>query len=197
MPTRLKQVSASSGHSAGLDWAIGAWPRVERVKQGFLFVALVLVLLAKAQDLLEDFHIKALSLGFCEDFFLAFIQRLDFVIDVLNSLDEGANAIAGIPAVSVMPAPRFKRSYGRAMKVTENLIEPPKFRLTRAVLLPLAPTPTHNRVSCLPKSPGNGKGPPEADINVGSRPRRNALPRLNASETTTFACTHRSPAQCL
>ena len=63
------------------------------------------------------------------------------------------------------------------MKVTENLIEPPKFRLTRAVLLPLAPTPTHNRVSCLPESPGNGKGPPEADINVGSRPRRNCSSR--------------------
>src|SRR5271165_2992822 len=29
MPSRLKQVSASSGHSAGLDRVVGAWPRVE------------------------------------------------------------------------------------------------------------------------------------------------------------------------
>ena len=55
----------------------------------------------------------------------------------------------GIPAVSVMPAPHFKRSYGKATNVTENLIEPPKFRLTRALLLPLALAPTlaHNRVA--------------------------------------------------
>ena len=33
------------------------------------------------------------------------------------------------------------------MKVSENLIEPPKFRLTQALLLRLAPTPTHNRVA--------------------------------------------------
>ena len=65
-----------------------------RSSKELLFVALVLVLLAKAQDLPEDFHIEALSLGFCEDFFLALIQRLDLVVDVLDSLDEGANAIA-------------------------------------------------------------------------------------------------------
>ncbi len=29
------------------------------------------------------------------------------------------------------------------MKVTENLIEPPKFRLTRGLILPLAPTLAH------------------------------------------------------
>jgi len=44
----------------------------------------------------------------------------------------------GIPAVSAMPAPHFKRSYGTATKVTEKLIEPPRFRLTRSLMLPLA-----------------------------------------------------------
>ena len=36
-----------------------------QVEQGLLFVALVLVLPAQAQDLPEDFHIEALSLGLC------------------------------------------------------------------------------------------------------------------------------------
>ena len=33
------------------------------------------------------------------------------------------------------------------MKVTENLIEPPKFRLTRGLRLPLAPTLAHLRIA--------------------------------------------------
>jgi hypothetical protein len=33
------------------------------------------------------------------------------------------------------------------MKVTENLIEPPKFRLTRGLRLPLAPTLVHLRIA--------------------------------------------------
>ena len=65
-----------------------------QVKQGLLFIALVFVLLAQAQDFLEDFHIEALSLGLCEDFLLALIQRLDLFVDAFNALDEGANAIA-------------------------------------------------------------------------------------------------------
>jgi UvrD-like helicase C-terminal domain/ATP-dependent RecD-like DNA helicase SH3 domain/AAA domain len=65
-----------------------------QVEQGLLFVALVLVLLAQAQDLPEDFHVEALSLGLCEDFLLALIQRLDLLVDAFNSLDEGPNAIA-------------------------------------------------------------------------------------------------------
>ena len=59
-----------------------------------LFVALVLVLLAQAQDLPEDLHIEALSLCLCEDFLLALIQRLDLFVDAFSSLDAGANAIA-------------------------------------------------------------------------------------------------------
>src|ERR1700722_10413143 len=66
-----------------------------QVEQGLLFVALVLVLLAQAQDFSEDFHVEALSLGLCEDFLLALVQRLDLLVDAFNALDEGANAIAG------------------------------------------------------------------------------------------------------
>jgi hypothetical protein len=65
-----------------------------QVEQRLLFVALVLVLLAQAQDFLEDFHIEALSLGLCEDFLLVLIQRLDLFVDAFNPLDEGTNAIA-------------------------------------------------------------------------------------------------------
>ena len=65
-----------------------------QVEQGLLFVALVLVLLAQAQDFPEDFHIEALSLGLCEDFLLALVQRLDLFVDAFNALDKGANAIA-------------------------------------------------------------------------------------------------------
>jgi hypothetical protein len=48
-----------------------------QVKQGFLFTAIVLVLLGQAQDFPEDFHIEALSLGLGEDLLLALVQRLD------------------------------------------------------------------------------------------------------------------------
>jgi hypothetical protein len=65
-----------------------------QVEQRLLFVALVLVLLAQAQDFLKDSHIEALSLGLSEDFFLALIQRLDLFVDAFNALDEGANAVA-------------------------------------------------------------------------------------------------------
>jgi hypothetical protein len=41
-----------------------------QVKQGLLFVALVFVLLAQAQDFPEDFHIEALSLASAKTSFL-------------------------------------------------------------------------------------------------------------------------------
>src|SRR5208283_5754966 len=65
-----------------------------QVEQGLPFIALVLVLLAQAQDFPEDLHIEALSLGLCEGFLLALVQRLDLFIDAFNSLDKGADAIA-------------------------------------------------------------------------------------------------------
>ena len=118
-----------------------------QVEQGLLFVALVLVLLAEARDFPEDFHIEALSLGLCEDFLLALIQRLDLFVDAFNALDEGANAIAW-DSCRVCVLPLSKRAQDIAMKVTEKLIEPPRIWLkrgssTRAVLDPRA----HNRVA--------------------------------------------------
>ena len=76
-----------------------------RSSRDFLLVALVLVLLAQAQDFPEDFHIKALSLSLCEDFFLALIQLLDLIVDAFNALDKGANAIAwdSLPCLSCLP----------------------------------------------------------------------------------------------
>ena len=77
-----------------LRWASPLHGLEIQVEQGLLFVALVLVLLAQAQDVSEDFHIEALSLGLSEDFLLALIQRLDLFVDVFNALDKRANAIA-------------------------------------------------------------------------------------------------------
>jgi hypothetical protein len=65
---------------------------LRQVEQGRLFVALVLVLLAQAQDFLEDFHIEALSLGLSEDFLLALIQHLDLFVDAFNALDDDDHA---------------------------------------------------------------------------------------------------------
>ena len=112
-----------------------------------MFVALVLVLLAQAQDLPEDFHIETLSLGLCEDLLLAsFNALISSSMCSTRSMNERMRS-PGIPAVFVMPAPHFKRSYGRATKVTEKLMEPPEFPLRRALVLPLPPMPMHNRVA--------------------------------------------------
>jgi hypothetical protein len=59
-----------------------------------VLVALVLVLLAQLDDLLEDLHIEALALGLGEDFLLSLIQLLDFVLDLLDALHERADSIA-------------------------------------------------------------------------------------------------------
>ena len=92
-----------------------------QVEQGLLFVALVLVLLAQAQDFLEDFHVEALSLGLFEDFLLALVQRLDLFVDAFNALDEGANAIArdSLPRWSCLLSLQEAHTY--AAKVTEGL----------------------------------------------------------------------------
>jgi hypothetical protein len=78
-----------------------------QVEQGLLFVALVFVLLAQAQDFPEDFHIEALSLGLCEDFLLASFSTL-----ISSSMRSTRSTKAqmrspGIPAGFVMPAPSF------------------------------------------------------------------------------------------
>ncbi len=74
-------------------------------------------------------------------------ERIRSFIERVEHIEEEIKAFARDSCRVRHAAPRFKRSYGRATKVTETLIEPPKFGLTRALLLPLAPTPTHNRVA--------------------------------------------------
>jgi hypothetical protein len=69
-----------------------------QVQQGVLFVALVLVLLAQPQDFPVDFNIEAFSLGLCEDFLLALIQRLDLFVDAFNSLDKRAVFVMRAPS---------------------------------------------------------------------------------------------------
>ena len=49
-----------------------------------MLVALVLVLLSQLDDLLEDFHVKALSLRLCEDFLFLLVQLLQFSVQVLD-----------------------------------------------------------------------------------------------------------------
>ena len=56
--------------------------------------ALVLVLLSELDDLLEDLHVEALSLGLGEDFLLGLVQLLDLVLDLLDALHERADPIA-------------------------------------------------------------------------------------------------------
>jgi hypothetical protein len=94
-----------------------------QVQKGLLFVALVLVLLAQTKNLLEDFDVEALSLGFREDFLLPFIQRLDLFVDALNALDEGPNALAGdkLPYLSCVSF-LFRREKRYGAKVSERLI---------------------------------------------------------------------------
>ena len=53
-----------------------------------MLVALLLVLLADADDLLEDLHVEALALGFGEDLLLALVPLLDLELELLHALDE-------------------------------------------------------------------------------------------------------------
>jgi hypothetical protein len=81
-----------------LRWASPLHGLEIQVEQGLLFVALVLVLLAQAQDFSEDFHIEALTLGLCEDFLLALIQRFDLFVDVFNALEGSAPRLSSARA---------------------------------------------------------------------------------------------------
>jgi hypothetical protein len=67
-------------------------PEVE-VEQRLLFVSLILILFAQAQNFLQHLYVETLSLGLGEDFFLALVQRLEFFLDLFDALDEGQNAI--------------------------------------------------------------------------------------------------------
>lgn len=70
-------------------------PEIE-IKQRFLLVALVLVLLAQAKNLFQHFDIKTLSFGLREDFLLALVQRLELFVDELCTKegDDGVSEAA-------------------------------------------------------------------------------------------------------
>src|SRR5690349_14886323 len=57
------------------------------IEQALALVALVLVLLAQLDDLLEDLHIEPFALGLREHFLLLLVQLGQFAIDVLDPLD--------------------------------------------------------------------------------------------------------------
>jgi len=53
-----------------------------------MLVALILILLAQTDDLLQHLHIETIAFRFGEDFLLPFVERLNLFLDMLNSLDE-------------------------------------------------------------------------------------------------------------
>src|SRR5436190_13836688 len=65
------------------------------IEQAFALVALVLVLLAQLDDLLEDLHIEPFTLGLRKHFLLLLVQLGQFAVNVLDPLDERTNLAAG------------------------------------------------------------------------------------------------------
>jgi hypothetical protein len=65
------------------------------IKQSVALVALALILLPQLDDFLEDFHIKALSLGLRKDFLFRLVQILQFGVQVLDPLYERTDPSAG------------------------------------------------------------------------------------------------------
>src|SRR3954451_15736571 len=87
------------GHGRGACGLHGAQVDVE---QGLVLVALILILLAQADDLLQDLHVKALALGFREDLLLLLIQLLQLGVSCsMRSTNERMRSPA-IPTGSVM-----------------------------------------------------------------------------------------------
>src|SRR6185369_4201311 len=65
------------------------------IEQAFALVALVLVLLAQLDDLLEDLHIEPFALGLGKHFLLLLVQLGQFAVNVLDPLDERTDLAAG------------------------------------------------------------------------------------------------------
>ena len=63
------------------------------LKQGLVLLALLLVLLSQPDDLSKDLRIEAVALRLLIDFLLAFVQFADFLLDVLDAFDDGAQLI--------------------------------------------------------------------------------------------------------
>ena len=62
-----------------------------------MLVPLVLVLLAKLDDLFEHLHVKALALGLGEHLFLLLVELLQLGIELLDALHERTDAVARDP----------------------------------------------------------------------------------------------------
>src|SRR5262245_57931846 len=87
VPTFPSTPEAQSGR---LGDRVGRLDRMHvEVEERFLFVPLLLVLLANADHFTEYFDVEAVALGFREDFPLGFVQFLDLLVDVLDALDDG------------------------------------------------------------------------------------------------------------
>src|SRR3982750_1461949 len=67
-----------------------------------MFVALVLVLLAKPDDLFEDLHVKALALGFGEHLFLLLVQLLQLGVELAGLDNPERRAISMVPHPSAV-----------------------------------------------------------------------------------------------
>ena len=79
-----------------------------------MLLALLLVLLSQPDDLSKDLRIEAIAPGFLIDLLLAFVQFADFLLDVLDAFDDGAQLIAGM---STGP-PMVKSRVGSAKRIS-------------------------------------------------------------------------------
>src|SRR6266852_1255119 len=64
------------------------------VQERFLLVALLLVQLAHPDDLAQNLDVEAVPLGLEVDLLLAFVELLDLLVDVLDTLDDRSQLVA-------------------------------------------------------------------------------------------------------
>jgi hypothetical protein len=104
-----------------------------KVEERFLFVALILVLFAQAEDFLEDFDVEAFAFGFGKNLLLPLVQRFEFFLDMLNALDERQYAITRNSNRIVHAAFLLDGRKARSPKVVERLT--PRFQSPTIFLL--------------------------------------------------------------
>ena len=66
-----------------------------KIEESFLLVSFVLVLFAQLNYFFDHLDVEAFAFCFCKNFLFAFVQFGDFSFDVLDTLDERADAAAG------------------------------------------------------------------------------------------------------
>ena len=77
------------------------------IEQGFLLVEIVLVHAADLDDLAYDLGVETIPLGFGEDLLDVLRERLPFLLEPLNPLDDRAQLLAGNPPTSGIVPPRY------------------------------------------------------------------------------------------